>query len=159
MHSEKNLTNLSQMPVIDSLDDNFQLVTDCYCKQMHNLFPTVDNSDDQEFVRFQSMARSSSPCSNAGLKCDQEEKQNGAQAQVRFGTFRRQHVTLNRRAVCKATQVISYILNRLYSQQIIFSTGGLIIFFWYYWIQGCKITLLDLIFSLCVCYMMLYICC
>ena len=47
MHSEKNLTNLSQMPVIDA---DFQLVTDCYCKQMHNLFPTVDNSDDQEFV-------------------------------------------------------------------------------------------------------------
>ena len=36
--------------VIDSLDDNFQLVTDCSCKQMHNLFPTVDNSDGQEFV-------------------------------------------------------------------------------------------------------------
>ena len=96
--------------VIDSLDDNFQLVTDCSCKQMHNLFPTVDNSDDQEFVRFQSMARSSSPCSNAGLKCDQEEKQNGVEEQVRFGAFRRQHVTLNRRAVCNATQVISYIL-------------------------------------------------
>ena len=50
MHSEKNSTNLSQMPVIDSLDTNFQLVTDCSCKQMHNLFPTVDNSDGQEFV-------------------------------------------------------------------------------------------------------------
>ena len=84
MHSEKNLTNLSQMPVIDA---DFQLVTDCYCKQMHNLFPTVDNSDGQEFVRFQSTARSSSLCSKAGLKCDQEEKENGSEAQVRFGTF------------------------------------------------------------------------
>merc|ERR1719500_2634763 len=45
------------------------------------------------------MARSSSLCSKAGLKCDQEEKQNGAEAQVRFGTFRRQHVTLDRGAV------------------------------------------------------------
>ena len=74
MPSEKNLTNLSQMPVIDSLDDNFQLVTDCSCKQMHNLFPTIAKS-----LWFHSMARSSSLCSKAGLKCDQEEKQNGAQ--------------------------------------------------------------------------------
>ena len=85
--------------VIDSLDDNFQLVTDCSCKQMHNLFPNVDSSDGQEFVSFQSMARSSSLC----LKCDQGdqggEKQNGAEEQVRFGAFRRQHVALNRRAV------------------------------------------------------------
>ena len=96
MPSEKNLTNLSQMPVIDA---DFQLVTDCYCKQMHNLFPNVDSSDGQEFVSFQSMARSSSLC----LKCDQGdqgwEKQNGAEEQVRFGAFRRQHVALNRRAV------------------------------------------------------------
>ena len=40
--------------VTDSLGDNF---TDCCCKQIHNLFPTLDNSDDQEFFWFQSMAQ------------------------------------------------------------------------------------------------------
>ena len=134
-----------------------------------------EESACQEFVCFQSMAHfwsenktcfspsaflnsvfsSSSPCSNAGFKCDQE--QGGKKKQRRacggsFAAFWREHVALDRRAVCNATRIICYIRNTLYSQYIIFLTDynlntravcktrpGQFIFFCYYWIQSCNI--------------------
>ena len=135
IHSEKNLTNLSPIhlviisliAVVSRSTTFSQLLTILTTKSFsgssrwHKLiFWPSENKMCFSPTAFSILFSLSSLCWNGGFKYDEEEeggkKQRGADL-LRFGAFRREHVAFNRRTVCKATQIMNYILSRLHSQQ------------------------------------------